>query len=224
VREAVIGAVLTGGTLVVDQSPDMGGIFDLCTLVVAAPMAGEDVRTVGDAHLMGIGKHSKNAPDIRVRDRIIVEVEADIGRLADRDRDALQQRRRVVRQGKQARRFVGEHLADGALGFVRTTPVGGWAMAPGIGLGVQIVETGEASRGEECVTHVSDGSFHAALLVAAPDRDGPRFVTVVPSKTQQCRMEADCLATTFQHRALQIVVQQDTRNAIPRGKGGDVAT
>jgi hypothetical protein len=32
-----------------------------------------------------------------VRDRIIVEVEADIGRLADRDRDALQQRRRVVR-------------------------------------------------------------------------------------------------------------------------------
>jgi hypothetical protein len=37
----------------------------------------------------------------------------------------------------------------------------------------------------------------------------------VPSKTQQCRMEADCLATTFQHRALQIVVQQDTRNAIP---------
>jgi hypothetical protein len=71
-----------------------------------------------------------------VRDRIIVEVEADIGRLADRDRDALQQRRRVVRQGKQARRFVGEHLADGALGFVRTTPVGGGAMAPGIGLGV----------------------------------------------------------------------------------------
>ena len=52
-REAVIGAVLTGGTLVVDQSPDMGGIFDLCPLVVAARMAGEDVRTVGDAHLMG---------------------------------------------------------------------------------------------------------------------------------------------------------------------------
>jgi hypothetical protein len=46
----------------------------------------------------------------------------------------------------------------------------------------------------------------------------------VPSKTQQCRVEADCLATTFQHRALQIVVQQDTRNAIPPGKGGDVAT
>ena len=37
-------------------------------------------------------------------------------------------------------------------------------------------------------------------------------------------MEADCVALPFQHRALQIVVEQDTRNTIPRGKGGDVAT
>ena len=45
-REAVIGAVLTGGTLVVDQSPDMGGIFDLRPLVVAAPMAGDEMAEV----------------------------------------------------------------------------------------------------------------------------------------------------------------------------------
>ena len=108
--------------------------------------------------------------------------------------------------------------------FVRATPVGGRATAPGVSLGVQIVEAGEASRGEECVTYVSDGPFHAALLVAASDRDGPGFVMVVPGKTQQRGMEADRLATAFQHRALQIVVLQDTRNAIPRGKGGDVAT
>jgi hypothetical protein len=57
--EAVHWRCADGRHLVVDQSPDLGGIFDLCPLVVAAPMAGEDVRTVGDAHLMGIGKHSK---------------------------------------------------------------------------------------------------------------------------------------------------------------------
>jgi hypothetical protein len=159
-----------------------------------------------------------------VWDRIVVEVEADIGRLADRDRDAFQQRCRVVRQSQQSRRFVGEYLADSALGFVRAAPVGGRTVAPVVGLGVQIVETGEAAGGEECVTHIADGSFHAALLVAAPDRDGPEFVTVVPGKTQQCRVEPDRLATAFQHRALQIVVQQDTRDAIPRGKGGDMAT
>ena len=37
-------------------------------------------------------------------------------------------------------------------------------------------------------------------------------------------MEADRVALPFQHHALQIVVEQDTRNTIPRGKGGDVAT
>ena len=198
-REAVIGAVLTGGTLVVDQSLDMGGIFDLCPLVVAARMAGEDVRAVGDAHLMRVSEHGQNAPDMRVRDRIVVEVEADIGRLADRDRDALEQRRRVVRQSQQARRFVGEYLADSALGFVRAAPVGGRAMAPGIGLGVEIVEIGEVARGEERVTYVSYGSFHAAFLVAARDRDGPRFVAIVPSKTQQCgwkRIASPCRSST----------------------------
>src|SRR5215472_4304300 len=134
--ETVIGAVLAGGPLVVDQPLDVGGIFDLRPLVVAAPMAGEDVCAVGDAHLMRIGEHGQNAPDMGVRNRIIVEVEADIGRLADRHRDALQQRRRVARQSQQSRRFVGEYLADGALGFVRAAPVGGRAIAPGVGLGV----------------------------------------------------------------------------------------
>ena len=55
-------------------------------------------------------------------------------------------------------------------------------------------------------------------------RDGPGLVAVMSGKIQQCGMEADRLATAFQHRTLQIVVQQDTRDTIPRGKGGDVAT
>jgi len=105
-------------------------------------------------HVMRIGEHGQNAPDMGVRHRIIVEVEADIGRLADRDHDALQQRRRVVRQDQQARRFVGEHLADGAPGFVRAAPVGSRAIAPGIGLGVEIVEIGEVAGSEERVTYV----------------------------------------------------------------------
>jgi len=37
-------------------------------------------------------------------------------------------------------------------------------------------------------------------------------------------MEADRVAVPFQYHALQIVVEQDTGNTIPRGKGSDVAT
>jgi len=62
--------------------------------------------------------------------------------------DALEQRRRVVRQSQQSRRFVGEYLADSALGFVRAAPVGSRAIAPGIGLGVEIVEIGEVAGRE----------------------------------------------------------------------------
>ena len=73
------------------------------------------------------------------------------------------------------------------------------------------------------IADVSDGALDAALLVAARDRHGARFVAIVPGEAEQGRMEADRVAAPFQHRALEIVVQQDTRNALPRGEGGDVA-
>jgi hypothetical protein len=91
--------------------------------------------------------------------------------------------------------------------FVKAAPVGRRAIAPSVGLSVEIVKIGEVAGSEERVTYVTYGSFHAALLVAARNRDGPGFVAVMSGKTQQCGMEADRLATAFQHRTLQIVVQ-----------------
>jgi len=41
VRQAVIGAVLVGGVLGIDQCLHMGGVFDLLTAVVTAPVAGD---------------------------------------------------------------------------------------------------------------------------------------------------------------------------------------
>ena len=101
-RKAVGGAVLTGGALVVDQRLDVGGVLDLRALVVAAPMAGEHRRR----RRRCVPHAGRRAPSGRagrgMGDRIIVQIEADIGRLADRDRDMLEQRRRVVRQRQQA--------------------------------------------------------------------------------------------------------------------------
>ena len=181
-RETVIRAVLTGGTLVVEQSLDVGGVFDLRPLVVAARMAGENVRAVGDAHLMRVSEHGQNVPDMRVRDRIVVEVEADIGRLADRDRDTLEQRRRIVRQSQQSRRFVGEYWAvrSGSSGQRRSAAgplhqASAWALRSSRSVKLR------AAKKRHVAPH---GSFHAAFLVAARDRDGSRFVAIMSGKTQ----------------------------------------
>jgi hypothetical protein len=36
-------------------------------------------------------------------------------------------------------------------------PVGGEPIAPGLGLGVEIIEIGERASGEECITYVTYG-------------------------------------------------------------------
>ncbi len=80
-REAVGRAVLVRGALVVDQRLEVGGILDLRPLVVAAPMAGEQLGAIDDADFVRVGEHRQHAPDVVVRHGVVVQVEADIGRL-----------------------------------------------------------------------------------------------------------------------------------------------
>src|ERR1700722_2094127 len=89
--EAVRSAVLASGALLLDQLLDVGGDLDLRALVVAALVAGEHLGTVDDAHLVWIGENGQCASHMIMGNRVIVQVEADIGRLADRDGDALEQ-------------------------------------------------------------------------------------------------------------------------------------
>jgi hypothetical protein len=138
---------------------------------------------------------------------IVVEIEADISRLADRDRDAFEQRRRVVRQRQQARGFLGEHLTDAAFEIFGTAPVGGLPIAPSLGLDIEVIEIGERASREERITYVTYGSLHATFFVAASDRHRAGFITVVSGKAEQCRMEADRIAASFQDRTFQIIVE-----------------
>src|SRR4051794_4484873 len=87
--EAVGGAVLPRGALVRDQGLEVAVLLDLRALVVAATIAGEHMEAVDDAHLMDAGQHRQRPSDMGMRYGVVVEVEADIGRLADLDRDAL---------------------------------------------------------------------------------------------------------------------------------------
>jgi hypothetical protein len=96
---------------------------------------------------------------------------------------------------------------DAAVVLAWTAAIGGDAETPGLGLGIEIGEIGEITRGEEGVPHKADGAFDAAHLVAAGDRHRSGFEVVVDRKRQQGGMEADGIATPFQHRAFKIIVE-----------------
>ena len=192
----------------------MGGILDLGALVVAAAMAGENLGAVDDAHLVRVGQHGEQALHLGVGDRVVVEIEAHIGRLADLDGDALEQRIGIVWQRQQARRLGREGCAHAQRGLLGTRPVGRRTRAPGCGLGIEIVEIGEAAGGEEAVAHIADSALDATLLVAARHRYRTRLEAIVRSECDQRRMEADGVALSLQHRALQVVVEQDPGTAV----------
>ena len=80
-RQPISGAVLASGALFSDEILDMGGVFDLCALVVTALMPGKNLLAIGDADLMWIGKHRQRALHMGVRDGIVVQIEPDIRRL-----------------------------------------------------------------------------------------------------------------------------------------------
>ena len=51
-------------------------------------MAGEHRAAVDDAYLVRVGEHRQHAANVRMRYRVVVQIEADIGRLADADETA----------------------------------------------------------------------------------------------------------------------------------------
>src|ERR1700733_993967 len=78
VDQAIGGAVLTGGALLLHQRLDVASLFDLRATVVAARMAGEHRAAVDDAYLVRGGENRQDAASVRMRYGIVVEIEADI--------------------------------------------------------------------------------------------------------------------------------------------------
>ena len=60
------------------------------------------------------------------------------------------------------------------------------------------------------------------LLVAARHGYRARFITIVSGEAQQSRMEADRIPAPLQHSTFQIIVEQDTWNALKCLEGGNV--
>ncbi len=60
-RAVPIAAAIIGAA-----EPPMDGVFDLDTAVLTAPVTGNHIRTVGDAHVLPIGQNRQYPPDISV--------------------------------------------------------------------------------------------------------------------------------------------------------------
>src|SRR5215467_7890225 len=160
---------------------------------------------------------------MRMWDRVIIEVEADVGRLARDDGQAFIEGIRVARQGEQPRRFFGEGLANGLARISGTAPIGGHALAPSVGLIVEISEIGKRAAGEECVACKSHGPLHPTLLIPPRNGDGAGLKAIVRGECEQYRMKADGIAVPLKYDTLEIVVEQYPRQSSPAREGLDVA-
>ena len=110
-----------------------------------------------------IGGHGERAHDAIVRDGIIVAVEAHIGRLAGRDGTNLVGRKAVAGQRQQTFLLLDEGVAHRQGLVFRAAALARRAAGPGIGLGVEVGQTGEVAAGEEGVADIADRSLYSAL-------------------------------------------------------------
>jgi hypothetical protein len=104
-----------------------------------------------------------------VRDRIVVQVEAHVGRLADLHGEEQLTRVWILRQREQAGLFAPEGLAHGDRGFFAAGPLGSGTRALVCSLRIEIVEVRESASGKEALTYEADCPFNSALLVAPCD-------------------------------------------------------
>ena len=158
-----------------------------------------------------------------MRDRVVVEIEAHVRRLAGRHRLDLVGREGISRQRQQALSLLGECLTDRQRFVLRAAALAGATEHPRIGLRIEVIQIVERAAGEEGIADIADRPLHAPLLVAPRHGHRAGIVMVVAGQSQQRRMEANDVAAAFKHGALEIVVERDTRATTPGGDGADMA-
>ena len=92
--------------------------LDALAAVVRAGVARDLRHPVQDAHLMFRGDEGEGPPNQRVRDRVVVAVEAQVGSLAGAGRADEVARKRMRGQWQQARPFLVQRVADVAAGRI----------------------------------------------------------------------------------------------------------
>ena len=120
-----------------DERLDVLGFLDLIAAVPRARMCRHDLHSVEDAHRVERRDHDERAAHAVVRDRVVVEVEADVRRLADLDLDALVGREWIVRQREQTRRSSSNASRTVWRAVLGPASLGGDARGPVLGLALR---------------------------------------------------------------------------------------
>ena len=223
-EEAILPTVLPRLPFLGRECGEMPLLLDLLACVVRASVTSNLDRTVEHAH-DGIRRDDREwLAHVRMRDRVVVSVEADIGCLPRRDDAHEIGRRRVLGQREETRSFLDEGITDEA-----TIGVGGDGPAalhpndPGVELGVEVVDGVERPRGEEGFAEITHPPLDATLLIAA--RYGARLwrEVVVTGKVEDPGMESNEVSLTLEHGALQVVVKDGARDTSEGVEGGEVA-
>ena len=138
--EPVPGGVDVGLARGGEPAVEMRGVFDGLPRVVAALMAGELGLAVQDPDGGRAGYERQGAAHVRVGNRVVVSIKADIGRLAGAHRAQHVGLKRMHRQGKQSGLFLGQHVGDRPVLLLGMAPLMRDVVPPATKLGVEVVE------------------------------------------------------------------------------------
>lgn len=156
--------MVTRFAFALDEAVDVRCNLNLCTAIVTALMGGEQIGAVENADLPRIGPYHERSPNVRMRDCVVVQIEANIRRLVDLHSQLQFAGVRILRQGQQTGVFAGEGLTHGDGGLFPARSVGRRSGAPERGLGIEVVEVNEFARGKEVLAYKPDCPLDAPLL------------------------------------------------------------
>jgi hypothetical protein len=190
------------------------GLLELLATIPRAQVGGDNVVSLGDAQRFEVCEDDERPLCPVVRDRIIVEIEADVRCFADFDFDfdTLVSWKWLRGQREQEAALVLERLTDGALAVLDPGTIDGGGGSPLGGLLIEIGEVSEGASREERLADVTDGALDAIFFVTSGDGDGPWLEPVVRRYCEQGRVETARVAVSIENSTLEIVVEQDTRH------------
>src|SRR5277367_1258252 len=150
--EPVAPAELVRVALLLGEGREVRGILDDLKTIVGAAVTGHDAVAVGDAHLLLRRDERERLAHEGVRDGVVVEIEADVRRLARRRRLHEIALEGMLRQREQARPLLEERLDDpAAFGICGHLTGVGDCLDPEGELRIEVLDGGERAGVEERV-------------------------------------------------------------------------
>jgi hypothetical protein len=210
--EAVTSAVLASFSFFSSESREVRFVLDLLP-GVPRPLMPRDLLVAVEYADGRVGRDEcQRLSDERVRDGVVVAIEANVGRLARSDGLHIAWVEAVLWQRQEAFLLLGERMRDGAGVFAGNTTSVNDALDPRIELPIELGDRRDRARSEERFSKVADPSLDPGFFVAPRDADGRGSEVIVAGKLEDARMEANEVALPLEDDAFQIIVQHGARH------------